>query len=64
MVDAALSNYMPAIQQAQELRVAELESMKSCIRREPEKVEDWFNKEIEKAKSINSKMLFKQLGTY
>jgi hypothetical protein len=63
MVEMALSNYMPTIQKAKEQRVAELESLKSYIRSEPEKVEEWFDREIEKTKNIGSSELLKQLGT-
>jgi hypothetical protein len=62
MVEMALSNYMPTIQKAKEQRVAELESLKSYIRSEPEKVEQWFDREIEKTKNIGSSELLKQLG--
>lgn len=62
MVEMALSNYMPTIQKAKEQRVAELESLKSYIRSEPRKVEQWFDREIEKTKNIGSSELLKQLG--
>lgn len=63
MVESALANYMPSIQKAKEQRIAELEYLKLHVRNEPEIVEQWFDKEIEKASNLGSEMLFKRLNS-
>lgn len=53
MMEAALANYMPRIWAARDKRLAELEDLRANVRKEPEKVEQWLEKEIEKVRNIS-----------
>lgn len=54
MMEAALASYMPRIWEARDKRLAELEDLKENVRKDPEKVEQWLEKEIEKVRNIDA----------
>ena len=47
MIESATSAYIPKVERAK-ARKAELEDMKVKVRTNPEQVEEWFVKEIDK----------------
>jgi hypothetical protein len=53
MLQSAASAYMPQLGSMAESRKKELIEMKSSIRANPEEVEAWFDKEIEKVGKMN-----------
>ena len=53
MMESAASAYMPKLESIAEERRAELLSMKSKIRSNPEEVERWFDQQIEKLSNMN-----------
>lgn len=53
MMESAASAYMPKLESIAEERRAELLSMKSKIRPNPEEVERWFDQQIEKLSNMN-----------
>jgi hypothetical protein len=61
LMESAATAYMPKIEEMAEARREELYEMKSRIRSEPEAVEEWFDKEIEKVGKLDPKDLFGKL---
>jgi hypothetical protein len=55
LMESAASAYLPRIEQVAETRKAELAEMKAKIRTNPEQVEAWFDREIEKLSNIDVK---------
>ena len=53
LLQNAAAAYMPKMESIRESRVAELTAIKSKVREEPEIVEKWFDKEINKVTSVN-----------
>jgi len=53
MMESAASACMPKLESIAEERRAELSSMKSRIRSNPEEVERWFDQQIEKLGNMN-----------
>lgn len=53
LVESAASAYMPKVEEITNVRRAELEEMKSKILSDPQQVELWFDKEIEKLANIS-----------
>jgi hypothetical protein len=53
LVETAASAYLPKVEEITNVRRAELEEMKSKILSEPQQVELWFDKEIEKLGNIS-----------
>ena len=53
MMESAASAYMPKLESIAEERRAELSTMKSRIRSNPEEVERWFDQQIEKLNGMN-----------
>lgn len=53
MMQSAASAYMPKLETIAEERRAELSTMKSRIRSNPEEVERWFDQQIEKLNCMN-----------
>ena len=53
LIESAASAYMPKLETIAEERRAELSTMKSRVRSNPEEVERWFDQQIEKLKSMN-----------
>jgi hypothetical protein len=59
MIDSATSAYAPKLEEKASARREELEQVRNKIRTDPDQVEEWFNKEIEKLSNINIKELMK-----
>ncbi|MDQ4050287.1 MAG: hypothetical protein M3093_01590 [Thermoproteota archaeon] len=59
MIDSATAAYSTKVEEKAKVRKEELEQVKNKIRTNPEEVEGWFNKEIEKLSNINIKELMK-----
>jgi len=53
LVESSVSAYMPKLDSIAQERRTELTEIKSKVRRSPEEVEAWFDKEIEKLGNIN-----------
>ena len=61
MLQNAMSAYMPKMESIAETRRAELTEIKSKIRTEPDEVEKWFDKEIEKLNTMNASEMIEKL---
>jgi hypothetical protein len=59
LMESAASAYAPRLEEMARLRKAELEQMRSKIRTNPEQVEAWLDKEIEKLHKIDVKDIMK-----
>ena len=59
MIESATSAYLPKVEEKAKMRKAELEEMKAKVRTDPEQVEKWFNKEIDKLQNIDIKEIMK-----
>lgn len=59
MIESATSAYIPQVEEKAKARKAELQEMKVKVRANPEQVEEWFNKEIDKLENINIKEIMK-----
>jgi hypothetical protein len=55
LMESAASAYLPRLEQMAEARKAELAEMKAKVRTNPEQVEAWFDKEIEKLGNMDVK---------
>ena len=55
MIESATSAYIPKVEERAKARKAELEDMKVKVRTNPEQVEEWFVKEIDKATEYRHK---------
>jgi hypothetical protein len=59
LMESAASAYAPRLEEMARLRKAEIEQMRSKIRTNPEQVEAWLDKEIEKLQKIDVKDIMK-----
>jgi hypothetical protein len=59
LMESAASAYAPRLEEMARLRRGELEQMRSKIRTNPEEVEAWLDKEIEKLQKIDAKNIMK-----
>jgi tellurite resistance protein len=59
MIEGATSAYLPKLEEKAKTRKAELEEMKLKVRTNPEQVEEWFDKEIDKLQNIDIKEIMK-----
>jgi hypothetical protein len=59
LVESASSAYMPKVEEMAKARRAELEEIKIKVRTNPEQVEAWFDKEIEKLQNMDIKEIMK-----
>ena len=59
MMESATSSYLPRIEEKARARKLELEEIKMKVRTNPEQVEEWFDKEIDKLQNINIKEIMK-----
>ena len=59
LVESASSAYMPKVEEMAKARKAELEEIKIKVRTNPEHVEAWFDKEIEKLQNMDIKEIMK-----
>jgi hypothetical protein len=55
LMESAASAYLPRLEQMAETRKAELVEIKAKIRTDPEQVEAWFDREIEKLGNMDVK---------
>jgi hypothetical protein len=55
LMESAASAYLPRLEQMAETRKAELVEIKTKIRTDPEQVEAWFDREIEKLGNMGVK---------
>ncbi|HEX6254057.1 MAG TPA: hypothetical protein VFZ55_07550 [Nitrososphaera sp.] len=59
MIESVTSAYIPQVEEKAKARKAELEEMKVKVRTNPEQVEEWFDKEIDKLQNIDIKEIMK-----
>ena len=59
MIESATSAYLPRVEEKAKARKEELEEMKLKVRTNPEQVEEWFDKEIDKLQNIDIKEIMK-----
>ena len=59
MIEGATSAYLPKLEEKAKARKAELEEMKVKVRTNPEQVEEWFDKEIDKLQNMDIKDIMK-----
>ncbi|MDQ3718321.1 MAG: hypothetical protein M3298_08570 [Thermoproteota archaeon] len=59
MIETATSAYIPRLEEQSKARKAELEDMKGKVRTNPEQVEEWFDKEIDRLQNIDIKQIMK-----
>ena len=59
MIETATSAYVPKVEEKAKARKAELENMKAKVRINPEQVEDWFDKEINRLQNIDIREIMK-----
>lgn len=59
MIESATSAYVPKVEEKAKVRKAELQEMKVKVRTNPEQVEEWFDKEIDKLEKIDIKDIMK-----
>ena len=59
MIESATSAYLPKVEEKARVRKSELEELKAKVRTNPEQVEEWFDKEIEKLQNIDIKQIMK-----
>ena len=55
LMESAASAYLPRLEQMAETRRAEMAEIKAKIRTDPEQVEAWFDREIEKLGNVDVK---------
>jgi hypothetical protein len=59
LLESVISAYAPRMEEMARARRAELEEMKAKVKTNPEQVEAWFDKEIEKLNNLNVKDIMK-----
>jgi hypothetical protein len=59
VVEGASSAYLPRVEEKVRARKSELEEIKIKVRTNPEQVEEWFDREIDKLQNINLKEIMK-----
>ena len=59
VVEGATSAYLPRVEEKVRVRKCELEEIKIKVRTNPEQVEEWFDREIDKLQNINLKEIMK-----
>ena len=59
MIETATSAYIPKVEEKAKVRKAELEDMKAKVRTNPEQVEEWFDKEINRLQNIDIREIMK-----
>lgn len=57
IIENAMAAYMPRLAKLREERAAELASLKEKVRSNPEEVEEWFDREIEKLGKMDANFL-------
>ncbi|HWS20884.1 MAG TPA: hypothetical protein VN239_09355 [Nitrososphaera sp.] len=59
IIETATSAYIPKVEEKAKVRKAELEDMKAKVRTNPEQVEEWFDKEINRLQNIDIREIMK-----
>ena len=59
IIETAISAYIPKVEEKAKVRKAELEDMKAKVRTNPEQVEEWFDKEINRLQNIDIREIMK-----
>jgi 3-methyladenine DNA glycosylase AlkD len=59
MIETATSAYVPKVEEKAKARKAELEDVKAKVRTNPEQVEEWFDKEINRLQNIDIREIMK-----
>jgi hypothetical protein len=59
MIETATSAYIPKVEEKAKARKAELEDMKAKVRTNPQQVEEWFDKEINRLQNIDIREIMK-----
>ncbi len=59
MIETATSAYVPKVEEKAKARKAELEDIKAKVRTNPEQVEEWFDKEINRLQNIDIREIMK-----
>ncbi len=59
MIETATSAYVPKVEEKAKARKAELEDMKAKVRTNPQQVEEWFDKEINRLQNIDIRQIMK-----
>lgn len=59
LMESAASAYMPRLEEKARERKTELEEVKAKVRTNPDQVEAWFDKEIEKLQNMDVKEIMK-----
>ena len=59
MIETATSAYVPKVEEKAKARKAELEDMKAKVRTNPQQVEEWFDKEINRLQNIDIREILK-----
>ena len=59
MIETATSAYVPKVEEKAKARKVELEDMKAKVRTNPEQVEEWFDKEINRLQNIDIREIMK-----
>ena len=59
LMEGAAAAYAPRLEEMARLRKAELKEMRAKIRTNPEQVEAWFDREIEKLQNMDLKDIMK-----
>jgi hypothetical protein len=59
LLEGAASAYAPKVEEMAKARKAELEEIKIKVRTNPEQVEAWFDKEMEKLQNMDIKEIMK-----
>ncbi len=59
MIETATSAYVPKVEEKAKARKAELEDMKAKVRTNPQQVEEWFDKEINRLQNIDIREIIK-----
>jgi len=61
LLESAMSPFTPRLEEISRLRVNELAAVKAKVRTNPEEVETWFDKEIEKAGNMDVSGILKKI---
>ncbi|MDQ3719097.1 MAG: hypothetical protein M3311_08105 [Thermoproteota archaeon] len=59
MIETATSAYVPKVEEKAKARKAELEDIKAKVRTNPQQVEEWFDKEINRLQNIDIREILK-----
>ena len=59
MIETATSAYVPKVEEKAKARKAELEDIKAKVRTNPQQVEEWFDKEINRLQNIDIREIMK-----